>query len=46
MRHVNYDKIIDVNTVILSDCKNLYNNGDVIVEINDGHIVRFLYERK
>ena len=46
MKHVNYDKTIDVNTVILSDCENLYNNGGIVVEINDGHITGFLYERK
>ena len=38
MKHVNYDKTIDVNTVILSDCENLYNNGGIVVEINYGHI--------
>ena len=43
---VNYYRIMDVNTVTLSDCENLYNNGDIVVEINDGHIVGFLYERK
>ena len=46
MRYVNYDRIIDVDAVTLSDCENLCNNGGIVVEINDGHIVRFLYERK
>ena len=45
-RYVNYGRIMDVDTVTLSDCENLYNNGDIVVEINDGYIVRFLYERK
>ena len=45
-RCVNYGRIMDVDTVTLSDCENLYNNGDIVVEINDGHIVGFLYERK
>ena len=45
-RCVDYGRIIDVDTVTLSDCVNLYENGDIVVEINDGHIVGFLYERK
>ena len=45
-RYVNYGRIMDVDTVTLSDCENLYNNGGIVVEINDGHIVGFLYERK
>ena len=45
-RYVNYGRIMDVDTVTLSDCENLYDNGDIVVEINDGHIVGFLYERK
>ena len=45
-RYVNYDRIMDVDTVTLSDCVNLYENGGIVVEINDGHIVGFLYERK
>ena len=45
-RYVNYDRIMDVDTVTLSDCENLYNNGGIVVEINDGHITGFLYERK
>ena len=46
MKYVNYDRIMDVDTVTLSDCENLYNNGGIVVEINDGHVVGFLYERK
>ena len=45
-RYVNYDRIMDVDTVTLSDCENLYNNGGIVVEINDGHIVGFLYEKR
>ena len=46
IKYVNYDRIMDVDTITLSDCENFYNNGDIVVEINDGHIVGFLYERK
>ena len=45
-RYVHYDIIMDVATVTLSDCENLYNKDGIVVEINDGHIVGFLYERK
>ena len=46
IKYVNYDRIMNVDTVTLLDCENLYNNGGIVVEINYGHIVGFLYERK
>ena len=46
MKYGNCDRIMDVDTVTLSDCENLYNNGDIVVEINDGDVVRFLYEKR
>ena len=46
MKCVNYDRIMDVDTVTLSDRENLYNNGGIVIEINDGHIVGFLHEKR
>ena len=45
-RYINYGRIMDIDTVTLSDCENLYNNDGIVVEINDGHITGFLYEGK
>ena len=46
MKYVDYDRIMDIDTVTLSDCENLYNNDGIVIEINDGHITGFIYERK
>ena len=46
MKYVDYDRIMDIDTVTLSDCENLCNNGGIVVEINDGRIIGFLYEKR
>ena len=44
-RCVNYDRIMDVDTVTLSDCENLCSSGGIVVEINEGRIVGFYMKR-
>lgn len=40
-----YDKIIDLDSITLADCENFYNNGKRMV-VNDGRIVDIVEEEE
>ena len=42
---MNYEKIIDLDNLTISDCERFYNNGKRIV-VNDGKVVDIVEEEE
>ena len=38
------DKNIEMDNITIDDCLLLYHTKNIVVEINDGHIVRLIKE--
>lgn len=43
---MDYNRIIDLDNITCKECESLYENGNIVVELNDGHITNLIYEGK
>lgn len=39
---MDYDLLIEMNNVTIQDCIALYTRGNIVTEINDGHVINFV----